>query len=227
VSAFARIIAATPHVGGHQTRESGFARCGAEPAPWLLHDLPAPADFAAAGNPAPSPTDDRTAAIQRALEEGYARGHADGVAAGQNEVRHSFAGPLRALAAAIAQIEAGQARVAAIADERIASLSLAIARHLVEREVQVDPTVLHRLVRRAIEEFPADQHLTVRVNPDDLARLQAVAGGTFVSAREFAWVADARVGCGGCVLESADRIVDSRVETAIERIYRHLVPAAR
>lgn len=37
------------------------------------------------------------------------------------------------------------------------------------------------------------------------------------------WVADARVSRGGCMVEGRERIVDGRIETALERVYRRLV----
>jgi flagellar biosynthesis/type III secretory pathway protein FliH len=36
------------------------------------------------------------------------------------------------------------------------------------------------------------------------------------------WIADAQVKSGGCVVEGRDRIVDGRVDTALERVYRRL-----
>jgi flagellar biosynthesis/type III secretory pathway protein FliH len=36
------------------------------------------------------------------------------------------------------------------------------------------------------------------------------------------WLADARIQPGGCVVEGRERIVDGRVDTALERLYRKL-----
>ena len=40
--------------------------------------------------------------------------------------------------------------------------------------------------------------------------------------RESHWIADHRISTGGCVVEGRDRIIDGRVDTALERAYRRL-----
>ena len=41
-------------------------------------------------------------------------------------------------------------------------------------------------------------------------------------ARDASWLADARVARGGCLVEGRERIVDGRVDTALERAYRRM-----
>jgi flagellar biosynthesis/type III secretory pathway protein FliH len=66
----------------------------------------------------------------------------------------------------------------------------------------------------------------VRVNPNDLAIIQAteeiVEPGTGEPARELHWTGDPRIASGGCVVEGRERIVDGRVDTALERAYRRI-----
>jgi flagellar biosynthesis/type III secretory pathway protein FliH len=38
----------------------------------------------------------------------------------------------------------------------------------------------------------------------------------------MSWVPDARIARGGCVVEGRERIVDGRVDSALERVYRRL-----
>ncbi len=52
-------------------------------------------------------------------------------------------------------------------------------------------------------------------------------GVSFTSAtqrasRPLRWMADERVERGGCLIEGRERIVDGRVDMALERIYRAL-----
>jgi flagellar biosynthesis/type III secretory pathway protein FliH len=63
------------------------------------------------------------------------------------------------------------------------------------------------------------------VNPLDLQALQSASGGETgfpVEGREAAWHADPLVEPGGVVVEGRDRIIDGRVDTALERVYRRL-----
>jgi flagellar biosynthesis/type III secretory pathway protein FliH len=63
------------------------------------------------------------------------------------------------------------------------------------------------------------------VNPLDLSLLTANAisdAGAVTGNRDASWLADPRVSRGGCLIEGRDRIVDGRVDTALERAYRRM-----
>jgi flagellar assembly protein FliH len=82
------------------------------------------------------------------------------------------------------------------------------------------------LVRRAVAEFPIDQSIRIRVSPHDLALITAMSAGEspvpITGGREARWLADPLGSPGGCVIEGRERIVDGRVDTALERLYRRL-----
>jgi flagellar biosynthesis/type III secretory pathway protein FliH len=42
------------------------------------------------------------------------------------------------------------------------------------------------------------------------------------SALEILWQADAHVVRGGCLVEGRERVLDGRIDTALERVYRSL-----
>ena len=46
--------------------------------------------------------------------------------------------------------------------------------------------------------------------------------GSITGNRDTTWVADPRVSRGGCLIEGRDRIVDGRVDAALERAYRRM-----
>ena len=116
------------------------------------------------------------------------------------------------------------------AQENICALSIAVARQVLGREVQGDAAVVEALVRQALLEFPLDQAIIVRMNPADLAVLTALKVGMGASRPapvngerpEVQWLPDTRVSRGGCVIEGRDRIIDGRIDTALERLYRRL-----
>jgi flagellar biosynthesis/type III secretory pathway protein FliH len=59
--------------------------------------------------------------------------------------------------------------------------------------------------------------LSLLTTPDVTEETTPIAG-----TREATWLADPRVSRGGCLIEGRDRIVDGRVDTALERAYRHM-----
>ena len=70
-----------------------------------------------------------------------------------------------------------------------------------------------------------DQPLRIRVNPLDLSTLSVVSDGVAIRIapdREISWAADARILPGGCVVEGRERIIDGRVDMALERVFKAL-----
>ncbi len=161
--------------------------------------------------------------VEDARAAGYETGRLDGELAEATRLRNAVS----ATEAALDAIRSSEAKWQECVNENIAALALTVARHIVGRELHSDAAAVADLVKRALAEFPIDQPMRVRVNPHDLSLLSqpALAGGDPVSIapnRDVRWLADARIQPGGCVVEGRERIVDGRVDTALERLYRKL-----
>ncbi|HEX6039395.1 FliH/SctL family protein [Longimicrobium sp.] len=161
----------------------------------------------------------------RAVHEAYLRGYEEGRGAGEAGEAARLRGPVQAAEIALADLRAGESRWTGAIEENVCALAVAVARHLIGRELRGDPAAVGELVKSALAEFPVDQPVRIRVNPQDLQAIQSASGGDvgFPSeGREAAWHADPLVEPGGCVVEGRDRIIDGRVDTALERVYRRL-----
>lgn len=164
---------------------------------------------------------------QRQLQEAYAAGVADGETAGRATEATRLRAALAAAEGAAALLREGERRWTSALEENVAALAVAVARQVIGRELVGDAAALTDLVRRALSEFPLDQAIVVRVHPADLAALTVAAnagtaGDHVAPNRETRWIADPNVPAGGCVLEGRERIIDGRVDTALERVYRQL-----
>ena len=175
--------------------------------------------------PAPTPADD-TAQLQNALDDAFTQGFEAGRAAGADAERAALQNSAALLAQLLAELREREARWTERIEENICALAVAVGRQLFDREMEAAPAHAGELVRRALAEFPVDQPLTIRVNPRDLASITAMAvaegGQTTLGRVDAQWVPDPRIAPGGCVLEGRDRIIDGRVDTALERLYRRL-----
>ena len=192
-------------------------------------EVPAPETIAE--EPARAETVD---AIEQRVAEAYAAGQAGGRAEGRAEgeaaerlrLRNAFA----ALDSALGSIQHGEARWREALEENLVALAIAIAKQILEREVKVDRGVVEGLVRRAVSEFPVDQPVRVRLAPTDIGVLAdagaAVPPADLVDGRAARWIPDPLLTPGGCVVEGRERIVDGRVDSALERIYRQLTHAS-
>jgi flagellar assembly protein FliH len=161
--------------------------------------------------------------IEEAQASGYDAGRVDGELAEAARLRTAVAVAEQALD----MIRSSEAKWQECVNENIATLAVTVARHIVGRELRTDAASVADLVKRALAEFPIDQPMRVRVNPHDLSLLSlpTPTGGEPVSIapnRDVRWLADSRIQPGGCVVEGRERIVDGRVDTALERIYRKL-----
>ncbi len=189
----------------------------------LAHRPSPPAVVATAAAPAvPSPSPEALA-LAEAYQHGFDEGRLEGEAAEQARLRTVVA----AAEEALELLREGEARWMGTIEENVCALAVAIARHVIGREVATDPEVVAGLVRRALDEFPVDQPLRIRVHPQDLAQLQRAGAdghspGDFTAGREARWIPDPVVAPGGCIVEGRERIVDGRVDTALERLYRRL-----
>lgn len=212
---------------------------------WTPDELVSFDELAAASDTAPVsvPSDEELRAAEeeareRAVQEererivaaAYAQGRAEGEAAGRASEQARLAHALSAAEQALDALREGEARWAGQIEENVCALAVAVARQVIGREMAGDAATLTDLVRRAIAEFPVDQPLTIRVNPHDLTAMASarpaadspVGTASVAPNRDTRWIADPVVLQGGCIVEGRERIVDGRVDTALERIYRQL-----
>jgi flagellar biosynthesis/type III secretory pathway protein FliH len=164
---------------------------------------------------------DEQAARERLQAEAYAAGVEAGRAEAEEAARVALGTALEALWLAAEEVRAGEARWLAALEDNVAALAAGAARLVVAREVAADDALVRELAQRAAAEFPQDHALQIRVNPADLAAVKA-AFAESPRAGEVRFTPDARVERGGAVVEGRDRIVDGRVDTALERVYRTL-----
>jgi flagellar biosynthesis/type III secretory pathway protein FliH len=163
---------------------------------------------------------------QQAIDEAFSQGFDAGRDAGAAAERQRLESSLASVISLLVELREREARWTERVEENVCALAVAVGRQLFDGELQASPANVATLVRRALTEFPIDQPVTIRVNPSDLASITASAvtdGSQITLGRaEAQWIPDPRVTPGGCMIEGRDRIVDGRVDTALERIYRRL-----
>jgi flagellar assembly protein FliH len=163
----------------------------------------------------------RLAAERARIEaDAYARGRADGERAARATLEQSLHAALGMLSQAAQSVTLHEARWVTNIEENIAALGVSVARHIVQREIAADPTLVATLVSNALAQYPVDQEITIRVSPEDLATCRSVIDADNGGARTLRWIGDASIERGGCLTEGRERIIDGRVDTALERAYR-------
>jgi len=175
-------------------------------------------------------TDAEAAALEQAerermRSEAYDAGFRAGQADGEARAAETMSGAVNALHTAAAYVTDNEAGYLTALEDHLSTLAVCVARQIIAREVRTAPGITMDLIRRAVAEFPLQEPLRIRLNPFDLTASAAARDGEAVKiapGREIAWIPDARVEGGGCVVEGRERILDGRVDAALERAYRLL-----
>ncbi len=139
---------------------------------WMAPGFDAAPEFEAEPGPPPPtlPSVEELQAIeQSAYDEGFHRGHADGRAQGQAEIRR-----------VVAQIEGildsftrPLARLDTEVGEALGELAVRVAGALIGRAYIADPTLLAELVREALDAVGSgSREIELRLHPDDLGALR-------------------------------------------------------
>lgn len=187
---------------------------------WDLEDL-----GGGGGSGVPVDHADLEAQREEELENAYRRGRIEGEQAAQARARREVEAAVSAARGAHQQLrELGETWRQRL-EEHLYALATAVARQIIERELEGDAESFRALVRKAATTFPMDQTLKVRLNPTDLDLLVDAGSVPPVDAtdgREARWIADDEMVRGGCIVEGPDRIMDGRVDAALERIYWEL-----
>jgi flagellar assembly protein FliH len=157
-------------------------------------------------------------------EQAYARGREEGRREARAALEVEWRNALQVLASAAEVVRASRNRWLDTADENLFALATGVARQILGRELALDPALVLELVRRAIDELEAGGPIVIRLHPDDVSlvreRLETTTGSD--GPLEYEFVPDPAVGRGGCVIESPHRLVDGRVETALQALYLRL-----
>jgi len=168
----------------------------------------------------------RLAAIRPAIEaEAFARGHAAGVQSAGTAAQEQVARIAHVLGDATQAVHTHEQRWLGNVEENLAAIAVTVARHLIHRELSTDSSVITSLVTRAIKQFPLERTISVRLHPDDHAIVQeALEASTLTvpATHEVHWHADPHIVRGGCLVEGRERVLDGRIDTALERAYRTL-----
>lgn len=171
------------------------------PAPAPEPELPPP--------PALPSVEELQAIEQAAYDEGFQRGHADGLALGQGEIRRVIAqmeGILDGFTRPLARLDAEVA-------DALGELAVRIAGTLVGRAYAAEPALLAALVREALDSVGAtSREAELRLHPDDLALLTphlSSLDGVRVSA-------DATLARGDLRLNSENVRIDGTLATRLQ-----------
>lgn len=141
------------------------------------------------------------------------------------EEREAIERTLASLLEAARTLE-GQHRQRLTEMQRVAvELAVAIASRLIHAKIEAGEFNIQALVQKAVEQLDPRQPVTMRLNPQDLALLQARMGGQPLlhESVEVRLVPDPALGRGDCRAEAGDVSVLSQLPAQLEEVRKHLL----
>lgn len=160
---------------------------------------------------------------KQAREEGFQRGHAEGLQAA-GAAAAELTDRLSAIVAALQEpLEAADDAVI----RQIADLAIAIASRLVRRELRTSPDEVVGVVREALAVLPVGlKEIRVHLHPED-ARLVSTALAPAEGPAAWQIVEDPVISRGGCRVSSSSSRVDATVRTRLERVINSMLGGER
>jgi flagellar assembly protein FliH len=180
--------------------------------PRVVRPVAAPS---APGLPVPVPPDDREA-------EAYARGVSEGERLGAAAVAGQNEALLQRLTETLVELRQTRSEMIRQTERQLVELALAVARRVLHREVSLEPDLLVAMIRVALDRLGEAGQVTIRLHPAEFEAVSVARTGA-LAGDHVSVVADARVGRGGCRVESDYGSVDAGVDAQIQEIGRVLL----
>jgi flagellar biosynthesis/type III secretory pathway protein FliH len=132
---------------------------------------------------------------------------------------------LDGLKAAVRDLQAQQRQRVGELRTMTVELAVKIAERLVHEKIQAGDYNLEGLVRDLVKQLDADQPVTIRLHPDDLALLERRLAGQplLTEGPETRYVADPTVEHGNALAEAGSLSVQSNREKQLADIHEHLL----
>lgn len=159
------------------------------------------------------------AALER---DAFAKGFAQGERAGAEVANQRGEAMLRRLTQTLEELTTLRSQMIHQTERQMVQLALAVARRIVRREVSLDQDLLIAMARVALDRLGESASVTVRLHPEEFEATAAARASQFTGTNVTV-VADARVGRGGCRVESDFGVMEAGVDGQIQELARALL----
>lgn len=152
-----------------------------------------------------------------AYDEAWRQGHAEGIAAGEQEIAaraERYDELLRALSKPFDDLDD-------TVETQLVELSIALVKQLFRREIKIEPGHVIGAVREAIQALPiASRSVQVHLHPDDAS---LVRDSLAPADAQPAWgiVEDPLIARGGCKVTTENSQIDATAEARLHAVISH------
>jgi len=156
---------------------------------------------------------------QQAYDEAFQKGHAEGVAAGEQLIQQRAARYdelLRALSKPFDRLDES-------VEKQLVELAIAMVKQLFRREIKINPTHVIGVVREAVQLLPiSSRNVQVHLHPDDAS---LVRDSLSPAEGEPAWsiVEDPLITHGGCRITTDNSQIDATAEARLQAVINNIL----
>lgn len=167
----------------------------------------------------PFPTADELSRInEKARDEGYRAGYAEGRQAGEAEFIRQTEEKLNQLCSIIGNLQVSLAHIDQHVGDQLLDLGLEIAAQVVHGSLSVKRELLLPIIREAMGELPLHHGtISLHLNPDDAESLGEALRDQLAHTGAHI-VADQSISAGGCHLKAGNSDIDATMETRWRRV---------
>jgi len=166
----------------------------------------------------------RETAKEEGHKEGFDNGRQDGFAQGEIEGKNSYSDLIKNLNGLMENLTTERKKIVADLQPLIVELVGEALKRCLNKEAE-NGNLIVGFVREALSKAQDKVHLTLHLNPDDMAEIEAQKKQLqlTVGVGEMELIADARVERGGCLLETEGGSIDVRLNSVVEQIKESLI----
>lgn len=158
---------------------------------------------------------------KQAYDEGFSKGHQDGIEKGFNDARAVIEARLAHLDNILSFLTAPLEDLDEHVVQQTAELAMIVAQHLVQREMKQDPGQIIGVVREALKALPVSaRDVKIYLHPDDTMLVKDAFSVNEDEENNLSWkiIEDPLLNPGGCKVTSENSSIDATVEKRIKRI---------
>lgn len=162
-------------------------------------------------------------AYKESREAGFIKGHEEGMAAGEHEIRQQ----LQLLESLLHTLAKPLDELDQVVEDELVSLAIAIARQLVRRELKTDPGEVVGVVHEALAALPvASQNIRVSLHPEDVLLMNESVTQVDKD-RNWALTEDPGLNRGDCIIHTDVSRVDATLERRLAAVVSQLLGGER
>lgn len=174
------------------------------------------------------------AALEEARRQGFdagvLQGREEGMVQASEQMHHQVQSLIRALGGALDSLESARAEVVSSVESGVVDLAYGVTEAILRAEVELQDDPARSAIERGLAVLPADVEATIRLHPDDAARLAQLAERRSSNRpwgtdtvwhgldHRFTVVADPTIGAGSAKVTAGAVSIDLGIETALLRV---------